>query len=283
VLILFGIGILLGLAASPPVAEKNGFDPFHYVQRQAFFGGLALTAMFLTSMMSSQVVRRLAVLGFLAAFVALILLPVYTRYLRPDEYGVLAILDVTVAVLNIVLGAGLVQAVSRFHFDTEDQEDQARIWWTGLLLVCLTASVVVGPALLLRNSMSALLLGSDYAEGGVFIALMRSRLDLIAVTRTLLFAMVLLSTTAHPWYALWALALLPIAPSVSLWVASLTLTLGYAALAQPATWDIPVWTYIVAYIPVYVAVVCELLVARQRVSRGHNSVEDEAPAGSAIA
>mgnify|MGYP005853719617 CR=1 FL=1 len=77
VLILFGIGILLGLAASPPLAEKNGFDPFHYVQRQAFFGGLALAAMFLTSMMSPQLVRRLAVLGFLAAFVALVLLPFF--------------------------------------------------------------------------------------------------------------------------------------------------------------------------------------------------------------
>ncbi len=77
VLILFGIGILLGLAASPPLAEKNGFEPFHYVQRQAAFGFMALTAMMLTSMMSPQLVRRLAVLGFLAAFTALALLPVF--------------------------------------------------------------------------------------------------------------------------------------------------------------------------------------------------------------
>lgn len=75
VLILFGIGILLGLAASPPLAEKNGFAPFHYVERQAIFGALALSAMLLTSMMSPQLVRRLAVLGFLAALAALILLP----------------------------------------------------------------------------------------------------------------------------------------------------------------------------------------------------------------
>ena len=39
VMLLFSIGILLGLAASPPLAEKNGFAPFHYVQRQAVFGG----------------------------------------------------------------------------------------------------------------------------------------------------------------------------------------------------------------------------------------------------
>ncbi|WP_164657937.1 putative lipid II flippase FtsW [Tropicibacter sp. Alg240-R139] len=77
VLILFGVGLLLGLAASPPLAARNGFDPFHYVERQAIFGGAALVAMLLTSMMSPILVRRLAVLGFLCAFVALALLPVF--------------------------------------------------------------------------------------------------------------------------------------------------------------------------------------------------------------
>lgn len=77
VLILFGIGLLLGLAASPPLAARNGFDPFHYVERQAIFGGAALVAMLLTSMMSPILVRRLAVLGFICAFVAMALLPVF--------------------------------------------------------------------------------------------------------------------------------------------------------------------------------------------------------------
>ena len=77
VLILFAIGLLLGLASSPPLAQRNGFDPFHYVERQAMFGSLALMAMLLTSMMSPTLVRRLAVLGFLAAFVALVFLPIF--------------------------------------------------------------------------------------------------------------------------------------------------------------------------------------------------------------
>jgi len=76
VFLLFGVGILLGLAASPPLASRNGFEPFHYVQRQAFFGGLALVAMVLTSMMSPQLVRRLGVLGFVCALIALAFLPI---------------------------------------------------------------------------------------------------------------------------------------------------------------------------------------------------------------
>ncbi len=75
ILILFSIGILLGLAASPPLAAKNGFEAFHYVKRQAVFGGLALLAMVVTSMMTPKLVRRLSVIGFLAAFVSIALLP----------------------------------------------------------------------------------------------------------------------------------------------------------------------------------------------------------------
>ncbi|WP_163846169.1 peptidoglycan glycosyltransferase FtsW [Pseudooceanicola aestuarii] len=77
VLGLFGIGILLGLAASPPLAAKNGYGPFHYVQRQAVFGTLALIALFLTSMMPPNLVRRLGVVGFVLALVGLVLLPFF--------------------------------------------------------------------------------------------------------------------------------------------------------------------------------------------------------------
>ncbi len=77
VLILFAIGLLLGFAASPPLAEKNNYGAFHYVQRQAFFGALAMLAMLLTSMMSPVLVRRLSVLGFLVAFVAMAFLPFF--------------------------------------------------------------------------------------------------------------------------------------------------------------------------------------------------------------
>lgn len=77
VLGLFGIGVLLGLAASPPLAEANNKPEFYYVQRQLVYGGMALIAMFFTSMMSPRAVRRSAVIGFAFAFAALILLPVF--------------------------------------------------------------------------------------------------------------------------------------------------------------------------------------------------------------
>lgn len=77
IVILFAIGLLLGLAASPPLAERNGYPPFYYVTRQAFFGTLAMIAMIVTSIMTPQAVRRLSVLGFLVAFAAIAMLPAF--------------------------------------------------------------------------------------------------------------------------------------------------------------------------------------------------------------
>jgi cell division protein FtsW len=77
VFVLFGVGLLLGLAASVPLATRNGLDPFYYVQRQAFFGVLAMFAMLGTSMLSPEMVRRIGVLGFVVSFIALALLPFF--------------------------------------------------------------------------------------------------------------------------------------------------------------------------------------------------------------
>ncbi|MEM1352206.1 MAG: putative peptidoglycan glycosyltransferase FtsW [Pseudomonadota bacterium] len=77
VLMLFAVGLLLGFAASPPLAAKNGFEPFHYVQRQAIFGVVALIGMLILSMMSPLMVRRLGVIGCFGALVALFFLPFF--------------------------------------------------------------------------------------------------------------------------------------------------------------------------------------------------------------
>ena len=75
ILVLFGIGLLLGLAASVPLATRNGLPSFYYVQRQAIFGIMALGTMFAFSLLSPKAIRRVGVMGFAISFVALVLLP----------------------------------------------------------------------------------------------------------------------------------------------------------------------------------------------------------------
>ena len=70
---LVGLGIVLNLATSPPLAARTGVEPFHYVIRQAVFAGLAVSIMVALSMASPRTIRRIGVLAFIGV-VGLLLL-----------------------------------------------------------------------------------------------------------------------------------------------------------------------------------------------------------------
>jgi len=66
------IGAVLTLAASPAVAERIGFDPYHFVRRQFVFLPVALVMMFGVSLMTPRGVKRLAVVLAVLAFLGMI-------------------------------------------------------------------------------------------------------------------------------------------------------------------------------------------------------------------
>jgi cell division protein FtsW len=57
-------GIILSLAASPPVASRLGLDPFYFVGRHVLYLIPALAVMLTTSFLSPRHIRRLAVIVF---------------------------------------------------------------------------------------------------------------------------------------------------------------------------------------------------------------------------
>src|SRR5580700_5039091 len=57
-------GIVLSLAASPPVAARIGLDPFYFVYKHVQFVVPAIMVMLATSLLSPRDVRRLALVVF---------------------------------------------------------------------------------------------------------------------------------------------------------------------------------------------------------------------------
>lgn len=82
-LALAAVGIWLTLTASPAVAERLGLDAMHFVKRQSVFLGLGLVTVLTVSMMSTTLVRRMAVLGL----PAMLLLMVATLVIGPEIKG----------------------------------------------------------------------------------------------------------------------------------------------------------------------------------------------------
>ncbi len=71
-LVIAAIGALLTLAASPAVAERIGFDAYHFVRRQFTFLPLAIIVMFATSLLSPLSIRRLSALGLAGSLVLMV-------------------------------------------------------------------------------------------------------------------------------------------------------------------------------------------------------------------
>src|SRR5690348_10806246 len=65
-------GIILSLAASPPVATRLGLDPFYFANRHALYLLPAVTVIIATSFLSPRQIRRLALLVFVVSFALLV-------------------------------------------------------------------------------------------------------------------------------------------------------------------------------------------------------------------
>ncbi len=87
--------------------------------------------------------------GLVSRFVALLLLPLYTRYLTPADYGAVETLVALAAILATILRLGIASAFFRFYFDSTDQAHRLRVvrtsfWFT---MTMATVGLVLGLAL----------------------------------------------------------------------------------------------------------------------------------------
>ena len=89
------------------------------------------------------------------------MLPVYTRYLTPADYGLLEILEVTVEVLAIVTGMGILYGLAKFYYLYKEQRDRNELVSTLFILVIVIflATAVVG--ILASSFISTLVFNSD--------------------------------------------------------------------------------------------------------------------------
>lgn len=105
---------------------------------------------------AGQILTRLA---------SVLLLPLYTNCLSPADYGVVGMLDTTAAILSLMIGGGMVAAVTRFHFERPTEEDHDRTWWTGLTWVAFASVVVLTPLWLGRQTLVSVTLPHGVSNG----------------------------------------------------------------------------------------------------------------------
>lgn len=104
-----------------------------------------------------------AVTNLLQKGAAFLLLPLYTRYLDPSAYGVLAVVTAINALLGVLFTLGLTSAVTRFYFEHEHEPRVLAEFWGSVLTFVLLVSALLAGALLLAGETLLRPLAGDIA------------------------------------------------------------------------------------------------------------------------
>jgi O-antigen/teichoic acid export membrane protein len=115
-----------------------------------------------------ELVRHSAIYGFgslVSRFLAVLLLPIYTRYLSPADYGLIETLIALSAILTVLLAAGVKSAFFRFYFDEPEEAGKQRVIRTSFWFTMVMGTVGLAVGLVFAGPISELLFGTgDHAD-----------------------------------------------------------------------------------------------------------------------
>ena len=104
--------------------------------------------------------RQFAIYGLgdlLSKAIAFVLLPVYTRYLSPRDYGTLEMLDLTVYLIGLFLAMGIPQAIMRFYYEYSDPQKKNEVVSSGLLASLIISATALAFLIPFSGSFSSLI------------------------------------------------------------------------------------------------------------------------------
>lgn len=101
-----------------------------------------------------------AIGNILRQLVSFIMLPIYTHYLTPSDYGVIGLISFAIAMFETVLGAKMVSALPKFYHDQNSEDDKNTVVSTAFIVTGSISAVTVLVIFLLRNLESQALFGT---------------------------------------------------------------------------------------------------------------------------
>lgn len=100
---------------------------------------------------------------FISRGIGFFMIPLYTHYLSPADYGTLEILDLISYVISLFLAMGIAQSMFRFYYEYEDKETRAKVISVSLITLWVVTLTVLAILLLSSRQISILVFKSpDY-------------------------------------------------------------------------------------------------------------------------
>jgi O-antigen/teichoic acid export membrane protein len=120
-----------------------------------------------------QLGRHVLIYGLglvLSRAVSFLMLPIYTRFLTPADYGAMELIQMTLDVISIAAGAQLALGMFRYYHMTDDRREKEAVISTALVALGISYAMVAIATYAGSGFLSNLVFGSDRLAGLIRIA-----------------------------------------------------------------------------------------------------------------
>jgi O-antigen/teichoic acid export membrane protein len=120
-----------------------------------------------------------AIGALLSKAASFLMLPLYTAYLSPFDYGVLDIVETTSGMIGLVAGFGMASALGRFYFDFDADDGRNGVVSTAIALAAISSVAVLLVTVPLSGPLVHLLFGADVPAATLIVAFITIALGLV--------------------------------------------------------------------------------------------------------
>lgn len=101
---------------------------------------------------AGNIMRQLA--GFL-------MLPIYTRFLTPADYGIVGLMTIAISLIELLFGVRLILAIPKYYFENKDEIARGRVVSTAIFITGTISAIATVGLVLFQEPASRLIFGTS--------------------------------------------------------------------------------------------------------------------------
>ncbi len=122
-----------------------------------------------------------AVGNLLARAASFLMLPIYTRYLTPSDYGTLELVELTVEIFSIVASAGIINGMSKYYYQYKDENDKNELVFTIFAIILISYIAFCAMGILFSKKLSLMVFGSDSNHFLIMLAMVNLFFSMLVI------------------------------------------------------------------------------------------------------
>lgn len=111
----------------------------------------------------------------------LLLLPIYTRYLSPDEYGVIGLLVPLISIIIPIFSIGLSASIGVCYFQGATESDRSAVIKTAVIITRLSCCILIAATYFNLNYLVAQLVGADEYTNHLLVVILTAAFGLLVL------------------------------------------------------------------------------------------------------